>query len=72
MHKALAALEAPIDADDAAYACCRLAPVAEALGDRALAAKLRERAKSEAVKYREFQGGLAAKLLAVSSIASRP
>jgi ATP/maltotriose-dependent transcriptional regulator MalT len=69
--EALAALNGPVDPDDAAYACCRLASVVTAAGDAALAATLRARAQEEAAKYRSFQIGLAAKLLEVSSAASR-
>ena len=50
----------------------RLTSVAGALEDLALAAKLHKRAELEALKYRNFQSDLAAKLLTVSSIALRP
>ncbi|HEU5295946.1 MAG TPA: hypothetical protein VFU71_14285 [Burkholderiaceae bacterium] len=68
--KAIAALERPIDPDDAAYACCRLAYLATEAGDAAMAADLRARAHKEVARYREFQAGLADKLLQVTPIAS--
>lgn len=61
--KALAALEDPIDPDDAAYVCCRLAAVLRALGNHALAGELRARASREATRYRDFQKSFAARLL---------
>jgi len=61
--KALAALEGPIDPDDAAYVCCRLASVLSAAGDHALAGALQSRATKEAAKYRDFQKTLTASLV---------
>jgi hypothetical protein len=70
--KALAALELPIDADDAAYTCCRLASLLSAAGKGQLAAELQNKAIEEAARYRTFQSNLEASLMQMTAdLASR-
>jgi tetratricopeptide (TPR) repeat protein len=61
--KALAALERPVDADDAAYTYCRLASLRSASGQGALAAELQAKAAKEATRYRAFQAELEGSLV---------
>jgi len=68
--KALAALEGPIDPDDAAYVCCRLASLVGASGDPSLAEELRVRASKKAAEYIDFQTSLAERLLQLSQLDS--
>jgi tetratricopeptide (TPR) repeat protein len=61
--KALAALDLPVDADDAAYTYCRLASVLTESGQLDLAAEFQAKAIKEAERYRAFQAHLEASLV---------
>jgi len=67
LPKGLTALDGPIDADDAAYACCRLSSVLAAVGNSEMAAELQARATREATNYREFQARLEASLVQLTA-----
>jgi hypothetical protein len=61
--KALAALDGPIDPDDAAYVCCRLASILASSNNLELVGNLRARAATEVAKYKAFQTTLEGSLL---------
>jgi tetratricopeptide (TPR) repeat protein len=67
MPKALAALELPVDADDAAYTYSRLALLLTESGRVDRAAELQGRAIKEAERYREFQAHLEASLIQLTA-----
>jgi tetratricopeptide (TPR) repeat protein len=67
LPKALAALDLPVDADDAAYTYCRLASILSESGQADAAAQLQAKAIKEAERYREFQARLETSLVQLNT-----